>query len=119
MRCAQALDRRLVETKVEIASMLADQFFPAVAQTLAGLAIDVENDRMIVKQKESVECVVHEGAKARLARAQLTLRLPQLRDVLQNAKLAHRLSRSSHVTSPWLWTIRSVPSGRTTLYSMS
>jgi hypothetical protein len=28
-------------------------------------------------------------------------------------------SDSSHVTSPWLWTIRSVPSGRTTRYSMS
>src|SRR5262249_35500573 len=53
------------------------------------LAIDVENDRIIVKHKESVACVVHERAEARLTRAQLLLRLSQLRDVLQNAKLAH------------------------------
>jgi hypothetical protein len=73
--------------------MFANQFFPAVTQTIAGLAVNVENRRMFVKEKESVSCVVHEGAKARFARAQLVLRLPQLRNVLQNAKLAHRLSR--------------------------
>ena len=63
--------RRLVETNVEIASMPANQFFPAVAQTLAGLAVDVENGRILVKQKEGVRRVIHEGAEARLALAQL------------------------------------------------
>ena len=67
----QELDRRLVETNVEIASMFADQFFPAVTQAIAGLAVDVENGRFIVKQKEGVSRVIHEGAEARLAIAQL------------------------------------------------
>src|SRR3974377_1599040 len=62
----QALDGGLVPTYVEIASMLADQFFPAVAQTVAGLAVDVENGRTIVKQKEGVSRVIHESAEARL-----------------------------------------------------
>jgi hypothetical protein len=67
----EVLDGRLVETDIEIASMFADQFFPAVAQTIAGLAIDVDNDRVIVKQKESVSRVIREGAEARFACAQL------------------------------------------------
>src|ERR1700732_2952440 len=90
----QALDGRIVETGVEIASMFADQFFPAVTQAIAGLAIDIENGRIIVKQKEGVSRVIHEGAEARLARAQLLLRLSQLRDVLQKAKLAQRPTRA-------------------------
>ena len=48
---------------------------------------------MIVKHEESIGRVVHEGAEARLARAQLLLRLPELRDVLHDAKLAQRSSR--------------------------
>src|SRR5215470_8899996 len=40
-----------------------------------------------------VEGELNEGAKALFAGAQLFLRLPQLRDVLQNAKLAHSLPR--------------------------
>jgi hypothetical protein len=67
----QELDRRLVETNVEIASMFANQFFPAVTQTLAGLAVNVENGRFIVKQKEGVSRAIHEGAEVRLASAQL------------------------------------------------
>ena len=82
----QALDRRIVETDIEIASMFADQFFPAVAQIIAGLAVDVENGGTIVKQKEGVSCVIHERAEAGLA-------LSQLRDVLQNAELAQRPPR--------------------------
>src|SRR5271166_643237 len=74
----QALDGRLVEADVEIASMLADQLLSAVAQTLAGLAVDIENGRIIVKQKEGISRVIHEGAEAPLARAQLLLRLSQL-----------------------------------------
>ena len=72
----QALDGRIVETDVEIAFMSADQFFPAVAQTIAGLAVDVENGPILVKQKEGVSRVIHEGAEALLALAQLFLRLP-------------------------------------------
>ena len=87
------MDGRTVETDIEIAFMFADQFFPAVAQTMAGLAVDVENGPIIVKQKEGIGRVIHEDAEAPLACAQLFLRLPQLRDVLQDAKLAQRPSR--------------------------
>src|SRR5512132_3698231 len=73
--------------------MFADQSFPAVAQTMAGLAVDVENGPIIVKQKEGIGRVIHEDAEAPLACAQLLLRLSQLRDVLQDAKLAQRASR--------------------------
>src|SRR4030095_16209950 len=72
----QALDGRIVETDVEIAFMSTDQLFPAVAQTSAGLAVDVENCPILVKQKEGVTRVIDEGAKALLARAQPLLRLP-------------------------------------------
>ena len=56
MRCFQALYGCLVETNVEIAWMLADQFFPAVAQTIAGLPVDVENgqiDRQAKRRRRS------------------------------------------------------------------
>jgi hypothetical protein len=72
----QALDGRLVEADIEIASMFSDQFIPAVAETLAGLAVDVENGRVVVEQKEGVSRLIHEGAEARLAGAQLMLRPP-------------------------------------------
>src|SRR5271166_4951299 len=69
----QPLDGRIVETDVQIASMLADKFLPAVAQSHAGLAVDIENGRILVKQKEGVSRMIHEGAEARLAGAQLLL----------------------------------------------
>ena len=90
MRCFRLATDSIVEACVEFASMLADQLFPAIAQALAGLAIDVENGRMIVKQEERVGCVIRKGAEARLARTELLLRLAQLRDVLQDAELAQR-----------------------------
>ena len=49
-----------------------------------------------------VEGKANKGTKALLAFAQFVLRLPQLRDVLQHAKLAQRPPDSSQVTSPWL-----------------
>ena len=70
-----ALDECIVETDVEVPSMFANELFPAVPQTIAGLAIDVDNDRVIVKQKESVSRVIREGAEARFACAQLVFRL--------------------------------------------
>ena len=88
----QAFDGSIVEACVQIASMLSDQLITAVAQALAGLAIDVEHGRMIVEEEESVSRMVHKGAEARLARAQLLLGLPQLGDVLHDAKLAQRPS---------------------------
>ena len=51
--------------------MFANQFFPAVTQAIAGLAVNVENGRFIVKQKEGVSRAIHEGAEVRLASAQL------------------------------------------------
>ena len=99
--------------------MPADQFLAAVAEVLAGLAVDVEDDRIVVEQEERVRRVVDEGTEARLARTQLFLRSPQLRDVLQDAELAHRPPRPvpRHVTLAV--DHRSVPSGRTTRYSTS
>ena len=67
----QTLDGRIIEACVEIASMFANQLFPALAQTIAGLAVDIENGRKIVKQKEGVSRVIHERAESRLIRAQL------------------------------------------------
>jgi hypothetical protein len=49
----------------------ANQFFPAVAQTDAGLPIGVENYQFITQQKKSVGGVVHKSAEAHLAFAQL------------------------------------------------
>ena len=65
-----------------------DQFVAAIAQVLARLPIHIENGRILVIEKECIGCVVHQGAEARLARAPLMLRMPQLRDVLHDAKLA-------------------------------
>ena len=89
MRCRSA--GRQIRTIVERGH--PDQFVAAIAQAFARLAIHIENGRILIVEKERVGCVVHQGAEARLARAQLPLRLPQLRDVLQNAKLAQRPPR--------------------------
>jgi hypothetical protein len=67
----QVPDRGVVEADIEIASMFADEFFTAVAETVAGLAVDVDNGQVIVKQKEAISRVVHERAVACLAGAQL------------------------------------------------
>ena len=84
----------IVETMRRIASVMPISSSRLIAQALAGLAIDIENGRiLIVKKKESVGRVIHKGAEARLARAQLLLGLPQLGDVLQDAKLAQRPPR--------------------------
>src|SRR5215469_2777602 len=71
---SDALNGCLVEPDIEIGTMPADQLVPAVAETVAGLAVHVENGRLIIEQKESVGRIVDEGAEARLARAQLVLR---------------------------------------------
>ena len=63
----------VVESNVEIASMFADQLFPAVAQTNAGLTVDVDDAQLFVEQEEGVRRVVDEGAEARLACAQIVL----------------------------------------------
>ena len=49
----QVPDGGLVETGVEIPSMFADQFLPAVAEILAGLVVDVQNDRIVVKSERT------------------------------------------------------------------
>jgi hypothetical protein len=89
----KARNRRLVKIRVEKTPMLPDQFLLAVTKVLAALAIDVEDDRIDVEQKEAVRCVVHEGAEARLACTQLLLCLSQIRDVLHDAKLMYWLAR--------------------------
>ena len=87
----QAFHRQVVEAGVEIESMLANQLLPAVAEALAGAAIDIENGRLVVEQEECVGRVVYKSTKARFAGAQLPLGLAQLGDVLQDAELAQGL----------------------------
>jgi hypothetical protein len=60
----------LVQADVEVARVHADQFVAAVAQALAGLPIDVENDPLFAEQEETVHRMVGEAAKpASLARS--------------------------------------------------
>ena len=102
MRCLRSLDGRLVETGIEIARMYANQFFPAVAQTDAGLAIDVENYRFIVNRKKAS---VAWSAKARKRISLLRSSFSAcLRSVMSCRTPNWRKGRpdSSHVTSPWL-----------------
>ena len=112
-------DRCLVQADIEVARMHSDHLLAAVTQALTRLPVDVDKGLVLVEQEETIRRVIDEAAKALLARAQLLLRPSQLRDVLQDAKLTQRPSDLSQVTSPWLWTTRRVPSGRTTLYSTS
>ena len=79
----------LVEARVEIAGMHADELLAAVAEALAGLPVDVDNGLVLVMQEQGVRRMIDERAEARFARAQLVLGLPQLRDVLHDAELAH------------------------------
>ena len=115
----QAFDGGIVEACVQIASMFSDQLLTAVAQALAGLAIDVEHGRLLVKKEEGVSRMIHKGAEARLARAQLLLGLSQLGDVLQDAKLAQRPPRIVPGDIALAVDGSQVPSGRTTRYSTS
>ena len=115
----QALDGGIVEAGVEIASMLSDQLLAAVAQALAGLAVDVEHGRVIVKQEEGVSRVIHEVRKrASLARSSCSACLSSVMSC-RTPNWRRGRPELSHVTSPWLWTTRTVPSGRTTRYSTS
>jgi hypothetical protein len=68
--------------------MLADQLVSTVAQVLATLTIDVDDDRIDVEQKEAVDRVIHERAEAGLARAQLVLCPLALADVARQAEEA-------------------------------
>src|SRR5689334_14555629 len=73
--------------------MSADEFFTAVAQRLASLAVRVDNGRLIVEEKECVGGVIYEGAEPRLADAQLLLRISELGDILHDTELAQRPPR--------------------------
>jgi hypothetical protein len=61
--------------------MLTDELFAAVAEAFAGLPVDVDKARSIVKQKQGVGRVVDKRAEARLARPKLILRPLALGDV--------------------------------------
>ena len=89
-----ALQKRRCQIRTIVERGHPDQFVAAIAQAFARLAIHIENGRILIVEKERIGCVVHHGAEARLARAQLALGLFQLRDVLQNAKLAQRSPRA-------------------------
>src|SRR5215467_6423804 len=80
------LDGVLVEIDIEIAPMFADQFFAAVAETVAGLAVYVENGGIVFNHEERVGRVIDEGTEARLARAQLLFCPLPLGDVAREAQ---------------------------------
>ena len=73
--------------------MFSDQFLPAIAKVRTGLPVCIDDDRLIVEQKEGVRCVIHEGAEAHLAGAEILLGLPQFGDVLHHPKLTKRAPR--------------------------
>jgi hypothetical protein len=77
--------------------MLADQLFPAIPQALAGLAIDIKNGGMIVKQEERVGCVIRKSAEARFAR---TERRPQVDMIFDNIPGSLALAVTSRQRSP-------------------
>jgi hypothetical protein len=77
----------MIETDVQIASIFPDQFLPAVNPGHRK-PVEVENGPIVINHKEGVTRVIHEGAEARLARAQLLLRVSQFGDVLQDAEVA-------------------------------
>jgi hypothetical protein len=68
--------------------MPTDQLLASIAQALARLAVDVDHDQVLVVEEERVHRMVDKRPEARLARAELVLGLPQLRDVLHDAELA-------------------------------
>ena len=83
-------DRRFVLDHIEVAWMHSDQLFATPAQALAGLPVDIHDPDLLVHQKKGVRRTVDKRAEAGLARAQLVLGAPQLRDVLHDAELANR-----------------------------
>ena len=85
----ESRDGRLVEGRIEIARVHADQFLSAPTQALAGLPVHVDDGELLVQQKKRIPRMVDERAKTRFARAQRALGPPQLRDVLHDAELAN------------------------------
>src|ERR1700746_3601429 len=66
-------DRCVVQAGVEVAWMHSNHLLAAITQALTRLPIDVENRLVLVEQEETIHRVVDEGAKTRLARAELIL----------------------------------------------
>ena len=94
---AQAIPDALQKLRVQIRTMVErghpDQFVAAIAQAFAGLPIHIQNGPILIVEKECIGCVIHQDAEACLTRAELQLGLPQLGDVLHDAKLPQRPSR--------------------------
>jgi hypothetical protein len=82
-------ERRPVEARVELARVHADELFTAVAEARARLLVDIDHRRVVGVQEEPVRRMVDQRPKARLARPQVFLRLPELGDVLHDAELSH------------------------------
>jgi hypothetical protein len=77
-----------------------------VAQAVARLLVDVEDDAAASVQEEGIGRVVHEDAEAALACPQLVLGAAELRDVLDGPEHAARPARFGLDGVPWLWTTR-------------
>ena len=91
-RFASRVDGRFVQGHIEIARMHPDQLFAAVAEAVAGLAVDVDHGELLVQQKKGVCRAVDKRAEARLARAQLLLGDFTLRNVYRSAHQLHDIS---------------------------
>ena len=85
-------NRLLIERDIEIAGVHADQLVAGETEAFAGLAVHVDHGHLVVEQEEGIRRAVDEGAKTRLARAQVLLGPPQLGDVLHHAELADRMA---------------------------
>src|SRR5262249_30812258 len=81
--------RLLPAASVQKAGMHADQLLPGVAETLARLAVDVDDAQLLVMDEKRIRRTVDERAKTRFACAQAVLRLPQIGNVLQDAELSN------------------------------
>ena len=98
----QPLDGRLVQADIEIARVHPDQFFPAVAQAFAGLAVDVEHGQVIVMQeKASVAWSTNVRKRASLARSSSSARRSSVMSCIM-PNMRRGRPASSHVTSPRL-----------------
>ena len=84
----EQLHRPIVQTGIEQARVNADQFLAAVAQALAGLAVDVQDGELAIEQEEGIRRAVHEGAEPGLAAAQGLLDALAFGNVLHDAEVA-------------------------------
>ena len=112
-----ALQKRRCQIRTDSRTRSSRSVRRGVAQAFARLAIHIENGRILIVEKERIGAWSTKVRKrASLARSS---RSACFSSVMSCRTPNWRRGRPepSQVTSPWLWTTRRAPSGRTTLYS--